>query len=98
METKGPPQSKPERPFLEQISVPTKGEGEGPHFKNVRVYPKNNPKDPRPFVVEDLDGNEVVLEPIDQLGVEKRILGTATLETLKRLEEQEKKMKAHSKR
>ena len=93
-----PTQPKPERPFLEQISIPTKVEGKGPHFKNVRVYPNKNPKDPRPLVYEDLDGNEEMPEPIVQLRVEKRILGAATLETLKKLEEQEKKMKARSKR
>lgn len=98
MEAKVPLQPKAERPFLEQISIPTEGEGKGPHFKNVRVYPKKNPKDPRPFVVEDLDGNEVELEPIDQLGVEKRILGTAMPETLQRLEKQNELLRSQSRR
>ncbi len=98
METQGPPQPKADRRVLLQMSIPTKREGKGPHFKDVRIYSKKDPKDPRPFVAEDLDGNEVQLEPNDQFVAEKTILGTAAPETLMRLEEQEKKMKVHSKK
>ena len=98
MEAKEPPQSKVEKPFLMQVSIQTKGEGGSPHFRKVRVYPTKDPQDPRPFVVKDAKGNEVELDPKDQFMAEKHLFGTANPETLKRLEEQEKKLKAHSRR
>lgn len=98
METQRPPQPKPEKPFLMQMSIQTEGKGKSPHFKNVRIYSIKNPDDPRPFVVKDSDGNEVELEPNDQFIVEKQLFGTASPETLQRLEEQRKKLKAHSRR
>ena len=85
MEAQRPPQSKTEKPFLMQMSIQTEGEGKGPHFKRVRVYPTRDPGDPRPFVVRDSRGNEVELDPIDQLIAERRILGTARAETLDRI-------------
>ncbi|OGH21298.1 MAG: hypothetical protein A2958_00670 [Candidatus Levybacteria bacterium RIFCSPLOWO2_01_FULL_38_13] len=85
MEAQRPPQSKPEKPFLMQMSIQTEGEGKGPHFKRVRVYPTEDPEDPRPFVVKDSKGNEIVLDPQDQLIAERGIRGTARAETLDKL-------------
>ena len=96
MEAQRPPQPKAEKPnYLMQMTIQTEGEGKGLHFIRMRVYPTKDPEDPRPFVVKDVRGNEVELDPQDQFIAEKQLFGTARPETLQRLEKQDKLLKSH---
>lgn len=97
METTVESKSPRPKPLL-QMTIRTEGAGKGPHYKRVIIYPKETLEDPRPFIVKDVGGDEVELEPNDQFIAEKTIFGTASLETLKRLEEQKEKLKSHSRR
>lgn len=97
METKT--ESKPSGlKHLMQMTIQTEGPGKGPHYKRVKIYPKETLEDPRPFIVKDVRGDEVELEPNDQFIAEKTIFGTARPETLQRLEKQGELLKSHSRR
>lgn len=77
------------RKYLAQMSIhnPNITKPSDPQYIDVRVYPPSeHSQDSRRIVVKDRKGREITLEPEDQLKVEMQILGTASPETLERLE------------
>lgn len=90
MEVQRPPQPKLEKP-LKQFLIQTKGAGRCPHYEWVGLYPTEDPS--KPFIVKNVRGNEVKLDPEDQYREEMDIYKTAWPETLQRLKEKRLKSK-----